>query len=140
MSGQATAGGQPAAPTTPAPDALAQARAAGHAEGLAAGIEQGTQAERERVTGILSCEHTATNLAQAVQCVNAGLSVEQATTVLAAAPAMATLDTTELAAPFRAAMAAMGNPDVTGIERDTDPGSDAAALAGEIISNFRATA
>jgi Periplasmic serine proteases (ClpP class) len=133
MSGNTPAGGQQAATPQPAAADLAQARAEGHAEGA--------QAERERTAAILAHQRAATHVALAHQCITSGLSADQAGAILAAAPEVAVLSVAnDSAAPFHAAMAAIGNPDVSGIERDTSADSDEAALAAQIVQTFRAHA
>lgn len=133
MSGNTPAGGQQAATPQPAAADLAQARAEGHAEGA--------QAERERTAAILAHQRAATHVALAHQCITSGLSADQAGAILAAAPEVAVLSVAnDSAAPFHAAMAAIGNPAVSGIERDTSAGSDEAALAAQIVQTFRAHA
>lgn len=133
MSGNTPAGGQQAATPQPAAADLAQARAEGHAEGA--------QAERERTAAILAHQRAATHVALAHQCITSGLSADQAGAILAAAPEVAVLSVaSDSAAPFHAAMAAIGNPAVSGIERDTSAGSDEAALAAQIVQTFRAHA
>lgn len=133
MSGNTPAGGQQAATPQPAAADLAQARAEGHAEGA--------QAERERTAAILAHQRAATHVALAHQCITSGLSADQAGAILAAAPEVAVLSVAnDSAAPFHAAMAAIGNPAVTGIERDTSADSDEAALAAQIVQTFRAHA
>lgn len=131
----ATGGQQPATPATPtfAQADLDRARAEGH--------DTGTRAERDRVTGILAHPTAGSNVALSIQCVNAGLSVEQASGILGALPTPAAP-----AAPaatqvngFAAAMATLGNPQVSGIEaRQGDVASQEAALASQILASFRA--
>lgn len=72
----------------------------------------GVQAERARVTAILGHANAAANPLITQQCIATGLSAEQAKGFLDAAPAAAAAP----ANPFAAAMAAMGNPDVSGVE------------------------
>ena len=99
----------------------------------AEGREEGAQTERTRVSGIFAHEAAAGRTQLAIQCVTSGLSVEQAGAVLAAAP-VAT------AAPvnaFATAMAAVGNPDVSGVEAGSGAQNDEAALASQIVASFR---
>lgn len=131
----ATGGQQPAQPTTPGTPTFAQAdldraRAEGH--------DTGARAERDRVTGIFAHSAAVPNVAISIQCVNAGLSVEQASGILgvlpvAAAPAAAQGN------GFAVAMATLGNPQVSGIEaRQGDAASEEAALASQVLASFRA--
>lgn len=122
--------------TQPAPPAVVHAAAATPSfsqadieRARAEGVEQGTQTERSRVGAILG--HQAASCSPlAMQCINTGLTTEQATAVLGAAPAPAA------AAPnnaFAAAMAAVPNPGVSGVEAATAPDSTEAALAASIV-------
>lgn len=95
--------------TTPAAEAAAAASAAPEQGKTYA---DGVQAERARVTAILGHANAAANPSITQQCIATGLSAEQAKGFLDAAPAAATAP----ANPFAAAMAAMGNPDVSGVE------------------------
>lgn len=136
MSGT-TPGGQTTATTAAAPAALTTAdldRA--RAEGHAAGVQAGTQAERERTAAILGFDRASTHMALAVQCVSTGLSAEQANAILGAAPANAVPNPAAAGSAFAAAMAATGNPSVTGIEAAAGPGTDEAALAAEVLKSF----
>ena len=136
MSGN-TQGGQPAAPDTPAltqadiDKARAEGLAAGHDEGLKAGA----QAERERVSGILAHAEAKGRTDLAVQCINTGLTVEQAGSILGAAPKAAEASGNA----FTAAMGAIGNPDVSGIEGKPEAEGEA-AIAGSILQAFRGAA
>ncbi len=95
--------------TTPAAAAAAAASAAPEQGKTYA---DGVQAERARVTAILGHANAAANPSITQQCIATGLSAEQAKGFLDAAPAAAAAP----AHPFAAAMAAMGNPDVSGVE------------------------
>ena len=95
--------------TTPAAEAAAAASAA---PGQGKTYADGVQAERARVTAILGHANAAANPLITQQCIATGLSAEQAKGFLDAAPAAAAAP----ANPFAAAMAAMGNPDVSGVE------------------------
>ncbi len=99
----------------------------------AEGRDEGANAERGRVSGIFAHEAAAGRTQLAIQCVTSGLSVEQAGAVLGASPAAAGAS----ANAFATAMAAVGNPDVTGIEAGAGPKSDEAALASQIVASFR---
>ena len=97
---------------------------------------QGATAERTRVSAILTHQCAGANMALAVQCINTGLSAEQATAILgvaapAAAAAAASAASAQAASnPFAAAMAQVGNPKVSGIEGRADAQDDPVALAG----------
>lgn len=136
---QAPAGAAPnaAAATTAAPVAatftqadLDQARAAGH--------QAGATAERERASAILGHAAAATRMQLAITCVQTGLSAEQAGAILAAAPQAAPAPAAAGGNAFAAAMAAVGNPDVSGIEAAAQQTDDAAALAAQIVATFNA--
>jgi len=108
-------------------DAVATARADGHAEGMSA--------ERTRITGILNSEEAKTRPAAARMAVNAGMSVEAAAESLkdmpeekpqAAAPAETAPKGTEATAPAPTPFASnMDGPDVGA--HVTDPADDADA-------------
>jgi hypothetical protein len=72
----------------------------------------------------------------AITCVQTGLSADQAGAILAAAP--------KAPAPvaaggnFAAAMAAVGNPAVSGIEAAATQADDPAALAAQVVASFHA--
>lgn len=100
----------------------------------AEGREEGAKAERTRVSGIFAHEAAAGRTQLAIQCVTSGLTVEQAGAVLGAAPAPAAAGG---ANAFATAMAALGNPDVSGVEAATGTAADEAALASQIVSSFR---
>lgn len=136
MSGN-TQGGQPAAPETPALSQadIDKARAEGHTAGRDEGLKAGAQAERERVSGILAHAEAKGRTDLAVQCINTGLTVEQAGSILAAAPKAAEASGNA----FSAAMGAIGNPDVSGIEGKPEAEGEA-AIAGSILQAFRGAA
>ena len=129
---------------TPADTGAAQASAT---EG--AGFAAGVQAERTRVASILGHERAGANMALAVQCINTGLTAEQAGAILGVAPVAGTTTAaapatpaTQASAPrneLAAAMAAMGNPSVTGVEAsaaDLTPQAKADALAQQVLDSF----
>lgn len=125
-------GQQPANPAGPgfSQADLDRARAEGH--------DTGARAERDRVTGIFAHQAAASNIALSIQCVNAGLSVEQASGILAALPAP-TAPSAAQGNGFAAAMATLGNPQVSGIEAPQgDAATQEAALASQILTSFRA--
>ena len=110
---------------------LDQARAAGH--------QAGTTAERERTAAILGHANAGAHAALALTCISTGMTIEQATAVLASVPAAATA--ASAAAPanqFAAAMAGVTNPAVSGIEGHIAATSDAAALAAQMMAAFNA--
>ncbi len=136
--------------TAAAPAAPANAAAAGAATTAAAGAEsaaasaaagapavqanldqaraEGAAGERARVAAILGHANAAANPAITQQCISTGLSAEQAKGFLDAAPAAAKVQTAAPANQFAQAMAAMGNPNVSGVEAAA-PDSEAAATA-----------
>ena len=130
-------GGQPAAPAAPALSQadIDQARAEGHAAGKDEGLKAGATAERERVGAILAHAEAKGRTDLAVQCINTGLTAEQAGAILAAAPKAAAAS----GGAFAAAMGAIGNPDVSGIEGKPQAEGDA-AVAASILQAFRGTA
>lgn len=147
MSGHTPAGGQNPATTAAAPEkalpdaAMTQARADGHAAGV--------QAERERCAAILGHARATTHAALAQQCIAIGLSAEQSAALLDAAPdapaapdaaTQAAAAQTATHAAFAGAMTALGNPAVTGIERDTAAADDAAGLAAQVLNSLRTSA
>lgn len=81
------------------------AREQGKAEGLKAGRDE----ERTRVSAILDHEKSAANFAQAANAIKTGLSVEQATGVLAAMP---DVKPAAQGNAFVSAMSALGDPGV----------------------------
>ena len=108
----------PAAAAVAAPQGLEQARA------------EGAQAERARVSAILGHANAAANPTLAQTCIAGGLTAEQAQGVLDAAPAAAVAAAAAPAAAanqFAQAMAALGNPNVSGVEAASPDGSAQAA-------------
>lgn len=106
----------PAAPAAAAPQGLEQARA------------EGAQAERARVSAILGHANASANAALAQTCIAGGLTAEQAQGVLDAAPAAAVAALAPAATnQFAQAMAALGNPNVSGVEAASPDGSAQAA-------------
>lgn len=108
----------------PAAPAAASAEAPAIAAPAQASLEQaraeGATAERARVAAILGHANASANPAITQQCINTGLSAEQAKGFLDVAPAAAVTAAAATASapanPFAQAMAAMGNPDVSGME------------------------
>ena len=101
----------------PAQASLEQARA------------EGATAERVRVAAILGHANASANPAITQQCITTGLSAEQAKGFLDVAPAAAVAALAPAATnQFAQAMAAMGNPDVSGVEAAA-PDSAATASA-----------
>ncbi len=110
----------------------ATAAAVPGAPGAQAAIDQaradGAAGERARVAAILGHANAAANPAITQQCISTGLSAEQAKGFLDAAPAAAKVQAAAPANQFAQAMAAMGNPNVSGVEAAA-PDSEAAATA-----------
>ena len=120
----------PAESTTTAAAAPVAASAAAPAQ---ASLEQaraeGATAERVRVAAILGHANASANPAITQQCITTGLSAEQAKGFLDVAPAAAVAALAPAATnQFAQAMAAMGNPDVSGVEAAA-PDSAATASA-----------
>lgn len=144
QSGNTQPGGQAAAQS--AASAATPTAQANATEG--AGFAAGVQAERTRVASILGHERAGANMALAVQCINTGLTAEQAGAILGVAPVAGTTaaapatPATQASAPkneFAAAMAAMGNPSVTGVEAsaaDLTPQAKGDALAEQLVASF----
>lgn len=111
--------------TAAAPAAAATASQAdldkAHADGAAA--------ERARVTAITSHANAAANPAITQQCIATGLSAEQAKGFLDAAPAAGTA-AVAATNQFAAAMTAMGNPRVSGVEAAGQGGAAEAQASG----------
>jgi capsid assembly protease len=131
----ATAGAptQAAAPAFTAAD-VDRARA----EGVQQGVQQGLALERARVGAILGHQAAAVHPPVALQCISGGLSAEQSTAILAALPAQSPTGATGAANnAFATAMAATGNPKVSGMEGKGEAG-DEAALATQILASFSA--
>ena len=108
--------------TAPVQASLEQARA------------EGATAERVRVAAILGHANASTNAALAQTCISGGLTAEQAQGVLDAAPAAAVAALAPAATnQFAQAMAALGNPNVSGVEAaspDTSAQAASQAAAG----------
>lgn len=107
------------------------------AEGVQEGVQEGAQAERARVGAILGHEAAACS-PLALQCINTGLTAEQSTAILGAAPKAAATDAKPGDA-FAAAMGAIGNPDVSGVETGATDQNTEAAMASQILTAFRGT-
>lgn len=145
MGGQVAAQSAATAAASAATAALAATTQANATEG--SGFAAGVQAERTRVASILCHERAKANMELAVQCINTGLTAEQAGAILGVAPVAGTpaataTTPTQASAPrneFAAAMAAMGNPSVTGVEAsgtDLTPQAKADALAQQVVAAF----
>ncbi|MEN2388666.1 S49 family peptidase [Comamonas sp. A7-5] len=118
----------PAAASAAAPVAPAAAAAAAASQGLEQARAEGAQAERARVSAILGHAHAAANPTLAQTCIAGGLTAEQAQGVLDAAPAAAVAALAPAATnQFAQAMAALGNPNVSGVEAASPDGSAQAA-------------
>lgn len=126
---EASANAAAAAPAAPA-GATTTATTAVSATASQADLDkaraEGAAAERARVTAITSHANAAANPAITQQCIATGLSAEQAKGFLDAAPAAATAAAGN---QFAAAMAAMGNPNVSGVEAAAPQGGAAEAQA-----------
>ncbi|MGE6213337.1 S49 family peptidase [Comamonas aquatica] len=113
-----TAAAAPTAPATASQADLNKARA------------EGAAAERARVAAITGHPNAAANPGITQQCIATGLSAEQAKGFLDAAPAAATTTASAQAGnQFAAAMAAMGNPNVSGVEAAAPDSAAATAQA-----------
>lgn len=131
-----TTAAAPAASTTTTAAAPAQAAVSASAQ---ASLEQaraeGAAAERARVAAILGHANASANPAIAQQCISTGLSAEQAKGFLDVAPAAAVTAAAATASapanPFAQAMAAMGNPDVSGMEAAAPDSASAANVQTE---------
>ena len=121
MNGTENPTGQNTTPVITQSD-LDKARAEGHAAGIAA--------ESARVSGILALPAAKANPDLATTCISTGLSIEQSTAILGAAPQPIAGVTVAAANPFAAAMAATPNPDVSGIEANANTDQEAATAAG----------
>lgn len=120
----APAAASAAAPVAPA----AAASAAASPQGLEQARVEGAQAERARVSAILGHANAAANPTLAQTCIAGGLTAEQAQGVLDAAPAAAVAALAPAATnQFAQAMAALGNPNVSGVEAASPDGSAQAA-------------
>ncbi|MBP7441117.1 MAG: S49 family peptidase [Acidovorax sp.] len=128
---QASANAAAAAPAAPAgATATTTTTAAAPATASQADLDkaraEGAAAERARVTAITSHANAAANPAITQQCIATGLSAEQAKGFLDAAPAAATAAAGN---QFAAAMAAIGNPNVSGVEAAAPQGGASEAQA-----------
>lgn len=118
----------PAAASAAAPVAPAAAATAAAPQGLEQARAEGAQAERARVSAILGHANAAANPTLAQTCIAGGLTAEQAQGVLDAAPAVAAAAAPAAASnQFAQAMAALGNPNVSGVEAASSDGSAQAA-------------
>ncbi|MEG2468993.1 MAG: S49 family peptidase [Comamonas sp.] len=131
----ASANAAAAAPAAPAGATTTTTTAAAPATANSADLEsaraEGAAAERARVTAITSHANAAANPAITQQCIATGLSAEHAKGFLDAAPAaaVATLAGAQAGNQFAAAMAAMGNPNVSGVEAASQQGGAAEVQA-----------
>ena len=132
----ASANAAAAAPAAPAGATTTTTTAAAPATANSADLEsaraEGAAAERARVTAITSHANAAANPAITQQCIATGLSAEQAKGFLDAAPAAAIASSTAVAATnqFAAAMATLGNPNVSGVEAAAPQGAAEAQASG----------
>lgn len=134
---EASANAAAAAPAAPAGATTTAAATSAAAPAVSAAASQadldkaraeGAAAERARVTAITSHANAAANPAITQQCIATGLSAEQAKGFLDAAPA-AGAAASAASNQFAAAMAAMGNPNVSGVEAAAPQGGAAEAQA-----------
>lgn len=129
----AAAPAEPSAATVAAPAAasaaapVAPAAAAAAPQGLEQARAEGAQAERARVGAILGHANASANAALAQTCIAGGLTAEQAQGVLDAAPAAVAALAPAASNQFAQAMAALGNPNVSGVEAASPDGSVQAA-------------
>ncbi|BDB69129.1 hypothetical protein Cthiooxydans_15410 [Comamonas thiooxydans] len=125
----AAAPAEPSTATVAAPAAAsAAATVAAAPQGLEKARAEGAQAERARVSAILGHANAAANPTLAQTCITGGLTAEQAQGVLDAAPAVAAAAVPAAASnQFAQAMAALGNPNVSGVEAASPDGSAQAA-------------
>ncbi|MFZ7309782.1 S49 family peptidase [Comamonas jiangduensis] len=128
---EASANAAAAAPAAPAGATTTTTTAAAPATASQADLDkaraEGAAAERARVTAITSHANAAANPAITQQCIATGLSAEQAKGFLDAAPAAGAA--AAAGNQFAAAMAAMGNPNVSGVEAAAPQGGAAEAQA-----------
>ncbi|UNV89525.1 MULTISPECIES: S49 family peptidase [unclassified Comamonas] len=118
----------PAAASAAAPTGPVAAASAAAPQGLEQARAEGAQAERARVSAILGHANAAANPTLAQTCIAGGLTAEQAQGVLDAAPAAAVAALAPAASnQFAQAMAALGNPNVSGVEAASPDGSAQAA-------------
>lgn len=129
----ASANAAAAAPAAPAGATTTTTTAAAPATANSADLEsaraEGAAAERARVTAITSHANAAANPAITQQCIATGLSAEQAKGFLDAAPAAATA-AVAATNQFAAAMATLGNPNVSGVEAAAPQGAAEAQASG----------
>ncbi len=127
----AAAPAEPSAATVAAPAAASAAAPVAPAAAASQGLEQaraeGAQAERARVSAILGHVNASANAALAQTCIAGGLTAEQAQGVLDAAPAAVAALAPAASNQFAQAMAALGNPNVSGVEAASPDGSAQAA-------------
>lgn len=124
----AAAPAAPAGATTTTTTTAAAALATASQADLDKARAEGAAAERARVTAITSHANAAANPAITQQCIATGLSAEQAKGFLDAAPAAGAV-ASAASNQFAAAMAAMGNPNVSGVEAAAPQGGAAEAQA-----------
>ncbi|WP_018935664.1 MULTISPECIES: S49 family peptidase [unclassified Thioalkalivibrio] len=115
-------------------EALEAARAEAHAEGLAAGLEQGREEEKARVAGILAhAQDEGRDIGMAKTCIEQGLSLDVAKSVMDAAPVPATLETSRLPS--------LAHTNGHDIGADTESGDwDERAAAKAAVARFQGSA
>lgn len=136
------AGNQPANPsatTSAAPAASAVVPAQASVDAVRA---EGAAAERARVSAILGHPNASANPAITRQCIDTGLTAEQAKGFLDAAPQAAAPAASAAAggaSEFSRHMTAMGNPAVSGVEpKNGDQGMDSGAIQSSWAGVFGA--
>lgn len=113
---------------------LEKARAEAHAEGLAAGLEQGREEEKTRVAGILAhAKDEGRDIGMAKTCIEQGLSLDVAKTVMDAAPVPSTLESKRLPG------LAYTNGHDLGADTESDD-LDERAAAKAAVARFQGTA
>lgn len=113
---------------------LEKARTEAHAEGLAAGLEQGREEEKARVAGILAhAQDEGRDIGMAKTCIEQGLSLDVAKTVMDAAPAPAKAETNRLPG--------LAHTNGHDLGADNEPGNwDERAAAKAAVARFQGSA
>lgn len=114
---------------------LEKARTEAHAEGLAAGLEQGREEEKTRVAGILAhAQDEGRDIGMAKTCIEQGLSLDVAKSVMDAAPVPAQLETNRLPG------LAHTNGHDLGADNESGGDWDERAAAKDAVARFQGTA
>lgn len=135
------AGNQPANPSASISAAPAAAAAAPVQASADAARAEGAAAERSRISAILGHANASVNPAITRQCIDTGLTAEQAKGFLDAAPQAAAPAAVAAAgggaSEFSRHMTAMGNPAVSGVEaKNGDQGMESGAIQSSWASAF----